>query len=310
MTDICEEKLERKCSSGLWHEGGECPSDDSDPSNPCKRKPCCSNDGSCSLDHESECDDQGGTVSDGEDCGPNPCPGACCTTDGSCSEDSQVDCLYLIDYKSWYEGGSCDPTPCPGTCCASDGGCTETKQEDCAAWGSEWSEGGSCSPNECPQPGACCVPEGMGCSMYLETDCDDVGGTFQGDGTSCDPDPCEYACCDAAASCSLATYDDCEDGGDYIEGSDTCETDTCPKGACCRIADGQCAIANEWHCEEDEDYSYDGSDSCTPNPCEQPPSGSSESSQSSEGQESTPDGGADDDTSGDDDSGDDDMPAE
>src|SRR5581483_10137668 len=38
------------------------------------------------------------------------------------------------------------------------------------------------------ETGACCV--GEDCSILSEADCIAAGGTFQGVGTSCDPNPC------------------------------------------------------------------------------------------------------------------------
>jgi len=39
------------------------------------------------------------------------------------------------------------------------------------------------------QVGACCLPDGT-CAEMLSVDCAAAGGTYQGDGTDCDPDPC------------------------------------------------------------------------------------------------------------------------
>jgi len=47
-----------------------------------------------------------------------------------------------------------------------------------------------------PTPtGACCVDED--CSIATEADCDGAGGVYQGDGTTCSPNPCteEVDCC-------------------------------------------------------------------------------------------------------------------
>ena len=40
-----------------------------------------------------------------------------------------------------------------------------------------------------PPTGACCV--GTTCTIETEQDCIDAGGSYQGDGTGCDPNPCE-----------------------------------------------------------------------------------------------------------------------
>ncbi len=41
-----------------------------------------------------------------------------------------------------------------------------------------------------PPTGACCFPSG-GCLVGTEADCGASGGNYMGDGTSCDPSPCE-----------------------------------------------------------------------------------------------------------------------
>ncbi len=49
--------------------------------------------------------------------------------------------------------------------------------------------------------GACCI--GSDCSITAnETDCTDMGGTYQGDGTPCDPNPCMVDC-----ACGFEAFD-------------------------------------------------------------------------------------------------------
>lgn len=44
-----------------------------------------------------------------------------------------------------------------------------------------------------PATGACCVD--ADCSIQTESDCSGMGGTYQGDGTPCDPNPCSSGTC-------------------------------------------------------------------------------------------------------------------
>jgi len=129
--------------------------------------------------------------------------------------------------------------------------------------------------------GACC--DATGCTDAAELDCDAVGGSFKGGGTSCSdvPDPCSImgACC-AGARCGELTEFDCGDrGGNYAGDDTTCADvpDPCsvpPTGACC---DGTtCSEETERACNASGfDYKGDGT-SCAdvPAPCEAaPPTG-------------------------------------
>ncbi len=51
----------------------------------------------------------------------------------------------------------------------------------------------------CPEPGACCFSDGS-CQELLPTPCATAGGIFQGDGTTCDPNPCQPTYCTAGSS--------------------------------------------------------------------------------------------------------------
>ena len=55
---------------------------------------------------------------------------------------------------------------------------------------------GCCSlfppPTDGEQTGACCATDGT-CSVATQTACESAGGTYQGDGTSCTPNPCSAA---------------------------------------------------------------------------------------------------------------------
>lgn len=114
-----------------------------------------------------------------------------------------------------------------------------------------------------PTTGACC--DGEDCSITTEADCT---GTYQGDGTPCDPNPCatDGACC-IDGECSILTEADCaEAGGDYQGDGTDCDPNPCvATGACCHGTD--CDIETEADCVgSDGIYGGDGT-SCSPNPC-------------------------------------------
>jgi hypothetical protein len=59
--------------------------------------------------------------------------------------------------------------------------------------------------------GACCFGDGN-CQILSSADCTTQGGAYEGDGTTCSPNPCpqpEGACCFLDESCLVLTQDDC-----------------------------------------------------------------------------------------------------
>lgn len=126
-----------------------------------------------------------------------------------------------------------------------------------------------------PHAGACCFVDGT-CSSLLEADCVAQGGTFQGEDTLCDPNPCpqpEGACCFPDCSCLILTADACAAAGGVYSGNFTlCDPNPCPcpTGACC-FADCVCVVLTGAQCAaEGGVYMGDGV-SCDPNPCDCPP---------------------------------------
>lgn len=80
-----------------------------------------------------------------------------------------------------------------------------------------------------PETGACCLDGD--CSITSEALCVAEGGTYQGDDTTCDPNPCPQpatgACC-RDESCSIETQEDCESDGGIYQGDDTtCDPNPC-----------------------------------------------------------------------------------
>ncbi len=78
--------------------------------------------------------------------------------------------------------------------------------------------------------GACC--DGSTCSVETALNCMALPGAYQGDGTSCSPNPCIVltgACCAPEGTCSEDTQTACETGGGVYQGdSSTCSTVDCP----------------------------------------------------------------------------------
>ncbi len=80
--------------------------------------------------------------------------------------------------------------------------------------------------------GACCLDEYGTCEVGTEQDCLSVEGTYMGDGTDCDPNPClppEGACCFDDGSCTFGTEADCVTaGGTYWGDGTDCDPNPCP----------------------------------------------------------------------------------
>lgn len=149
---------------------------------------CCTGICTCNVTTEAAC---GGTWNEGESCqGSCPsCPptGACCTGGGSCSVVYEQNCN-----GTWKgDGTNCTPNPCQGACCDGVGGCTQTTEGGCAD--TYKGDGTLCTtPNICDPSGACCLADFGGCELKTELDCDSVGGSYQGDSTTCTPSPCPF----------------------------------------------------------------------------------------------------------------------
>lgn len=117
--------------------------------------------------------------------------GACCTLGGTCTiEDgdrcTQAGGIYRGN-DSTCETVNCDFTT--GACCAPDGSCTVVTAAACID-GTFGGLGSDCSPNPCTAAiGACCF-EGGGCEIRTADACAESNGSYHGDNTACDPNPC------------------------------------------------------------------------------------------------------------------------
>jgi hypothetical protein len=115
--------------------------------------------------------------------------------------------------------------------------------------------------------GACCTFGN--CTIETSTDCANMGGTYQGDATECDPNPCPPAgaCCNGGGACLVRTEAECDSLGGVYQGDGTdCSPNPCPQpGACC-IA-GNCSVLTEIECDAmGGAFLGDGTD-CVGNPC-------------------------------------------
>ncbi len=125
---------------------------------------------------------------------------------------------------------------------------------------------GTGGSDPCPViAGACCFPDGT-CITYTSGDCAIHGGSYQGDDTSCDPNPCPQpgACCINGA-CTITIPANCQ--GQWMGPNTTCSPNPCPQpGACC-ASDGSCTVTLQSACGG----TWQGAGTtCTPNPCPQP----------------------------------------
>ncbi len=128
-------------------------------------------------------------------------------------------------------------------------------------------------PNSGGGMGACCDP--CNCTILSADECAAQGGIYLGDGTSCDPSPCECppplgACC-IGCECVVTTEGDCLGQGGVFFGPDSnCSQPICGEGppiACC-LSDGTCLITTPCGCTQIGGV-WDGeSMSCEPNPCQ------------------------------------------
>ncbi|MCI0409468.1 MAG: DNRLRE domain-containing protein, partial [Acidobacteria bacterium] len=78
--------------------------------------------------------------------------------------------------------------------------------------------------------GGCC--QGVACTVETPASCLSLGGVYQGDGTSCSPNPCFVAtgaCCATNGTCSVVTQSACTSGGGSYQGDgSTCAGMYCP----------------------------------------------------------------------------------
>lgn len=117
----------------------------------------------------------------------------------------------------------------------------------CVKW---YAEGQSCQWVQ-PPMGACCFATGE-CVVLGPAACQDQGGLYLGDDTTCVPDnPCAQpgACCDlATGACALVLEAECLAPLVFF-GGDCLPNNPCPQmGACCDVVTGACAYVHQSEC--------------------------------------------------------------
>jgi hypothetical protein len=123
--------------------------------------------------------------------------------------------------------------------------------------------------------GACCFPDGH-CEVTFEDACAEEGGTYQGENTVCDPNPCPpppEACCFPDGHCEFVTAEVCRQLGGVPQGSGSvCDPNPCPPppGACC-FPDGHCEFVTAEVCRQLGGVPQGYGSVCDPNPCPPPP---------------------------------------
>jgi hypothetical protein len=85
----------------------------------------------------------------------------------------------------------------------------------------------------CPDTGACCFD--LVCGVLTHDECDQNGGEFMGQGTSCDPNPClpvVGACCFTDV-CEMHTSLECsQSGGEFLGVGTSCDPNPCLPPSC------------------------------------------------------------------------------
>lgn len=125
--------------------------------------------------------------------------------------------------------------------------------------------------------GACCFSDGT-CEQRQESVCENNGGSYAGDNTQCNQDPCDLgfvdngmqtgACCYGDANglgCTETTFYECDSFflgiGTHCPISGNCDDIL---GACCNMNDGSCAETTEEDCSlEGEVYQGNGTNCMT-----------------------------------------------
>ncbi|MEZ4652103.1 MAG: hypothetical protein R3E12_00450 [Candidatus Eisenbacteria bacterium] len=84
--------------------------------------------------------------------------------------------------------------------------------------------------------GACCLPDRT-CHVLFPEDCRNLDGTYLGDASVCEPDPCEDhgACCDESGQCTVLTLDECVQA-DSISSAPTSRAIRTPAHPTARVA--------------------------------------------------------------------------
>lgn len=242
---------------------------------------CC--DGlNCILTDSATCAGLGGTFYADTPCNPLPCgpTGACCVPNVLCVDDvTESECRAISAEATWYTGGTC-AVDCPftGACCLASNPGTP-----CACPG-DMDLDLDVDINDVPLfvnallglgSQACADANGdtfvngldistfvdlvlaettCQCAVVTEADCTTAGGTYEGDGTTCDPLPCgpTGACCAADfGSCTDdLTVEECA----ALDGTATWYVgETCAESCVPEIPEG--LVINEFWADDNDGVS-------------------------------------------------------
>jgi hypothetical protein len=186
-------------------------------------------------------------------CTPEP-TGSCCVS-GNCSILTEANCQSLGG--SWTLDGVCNPNPCPsttGACCFGNT-CQLMDEATCVGFsGTFIGLGVACGAGSVCPLGACCLPDGTCSAGVSSPACADLGGTFQGVGSSCSPNNCPQplgACCASNNFCAALTQANCAGipNTTWLGPLTVCTPNPCgapQTGACC--IGGSCSVTTQAAC--------------------------------------------------------------
>ena len=171
-------------------------------------------------------------------------PAECCPPDPASNAFPSTDTLdpppdFLADNWLYCRPG-CDPY---GVGAACPGGWHSFSTLGAFCPSGDWNIRVTYTPFECAGFGACCLEDPAACESLDETNCTGQGGTWQGEGVGCSPNPCPGACCAADQSCTGDVLEaTCEDPGYAFFQGQSCGQVTCPEpiGACCDFSTETC----------------------------------------------------------------------
>lgn len=115
----------------------------------------------------------------------------------------------------------------------------------------DWNIRVTYTPCDCVEPGACCFTSGA-CTLVQPDVCAGQGGSFQGEGTACSPNPCPQpsgACCRADGDCEgNVLQNNCQGANESFFVNETCANVSCPEptGACCLSQ--SCVVTTQADC--------------------------------------------------------------
>lgn len=127
------------------------------------------------------------------------------------------------------------------------------------------------------QTGACCVPTCTGCVEVVETVCDQLGGTYQGDGTTCagnclDPGACCIQIGPSAWACATtANAAECLAIDGYFQGPGTECFDEDGEPLACEDFEIECGACGTGSCMVDNDRTFCDNEDCCAAVCELDP---------------------------------------